>query len=190
MIYSLHASRGPTLIFNGLEDETVRIPKNASSFFEDLQRRTARRAGRSDGIFDVGFAPGVGHRPFFVTQPVAAWLERQLDFPNWREADLETMPVTHISEWARMEHVELDPLYASEHREGGTRALGIGVPGLGRDTLSVFSEEEWRRQKPLLVHERWRELAHRQVGGGQIPFRYSTRSFFSCGLKPNFIRAS
>jgi dienelactone hydrolase len=163
-IYALHASRGPTLIFNGLEDDTVRIPKNAPSFFEDLRNRTVRSVGRSDNVFDVGFVPGVGHRPFFVTPPVAAWLERQLDFPNWREADIETMPVTHISDWARNQHVELDPLYASEHREGGTRALGSGVPSLSRDDLSVFTEDEWRREKRLLVHERWRELAKAQIG--------------------------
>ena len=159
VIYSLHASRGSTLIFNGLEDDTVRIPKNARSFFEDIRLRTTRLAGRSNNIFDVGFVPGVGHRPFFVTQPVAAWLERQLDFPNWREPDIETMPVTHISEWARAEHVEMDPLYATEHREGGTRALGTGLPGLSRDDLSVFNEEEWQRTKTLLIYERWRELA-------------------------------
>jgi dienelactone hydrolase len=164
VIYSLHASRGHTLIFNGLEDDTVRIPKNASSFFEDLRLRTARLAGRSDNIFDVGFTPGVGHRPFFVTSPVAAWLERQLDFPRWSAADIERMPVTHISEWARTQQVEMDPLYASEHREGGTRALGTGVPGLSRDDLSVFNEDAWRQQKPLLVHEHWRQLARARIG--------------------------
>ena len=163
VIYSLHASRGPTLIFNGLEDDTVRIPKNAPSFFEDLRLRTARLAGRSDNIFDVGFVPGVGHRPFFVTPPVAAWLERQLDFPRWSAADIERMPVTHISEWARTQQVEMDPLYASEHREGGTRALGTGVPGLSRDDLSVFNEDAWRQQKPLLVHEHWRQLAKARI---------------------------
>jgi dienelactone hydrolase len=164
VIYRLHASRGPTLVFNGLEDDTVRIPKNALEFFEDLRLRTGRLAGRSDTVFDVGFVPGAGHRPFFVTPPVAGWLERQLDFPNWQGAEIVTMPTTHVSEWARTERVEMDPLYATEHREGGTRAVGTGVPGLGRDDLSVFSPEEWRRQQSLLVHERWRELARAQLG--------------------------
>jgi dienelactone hydrolase len=164
VIYRLHAARGSTLIFNGLEDDTVRIPKDAPIFFENLKERTARLAGRSNRMFDVGFVPGVGHRPFFVTEPVAAWLERQLDFPNWSEAGIEAMPVTHISEWARREHVEMDPLYATEHREGGTRALGTGVPGLNRGDLSVFSDDEWQAQRLLLVHKRWRELAKAQIG--------------------------
>jgi dienelactone hydrolase len=163
VIYGLHALRGPTLIFNGLEDTTVAIPKNAPEFFEDLRVRTSQWATRSDGIFDVGFVPGVGHRPHFVTQPVAAWLERQLDFPNWSDKDIATMPTTHISEWARTGHVDMDPLYATEHREGGTRALGTGVPGLSRTDLSVFSEAEWQRARPSLVHERWRELAKAQL---------------------------
>jgi dienelactone hydrolase len=163
VIYGLHAFRGPTLIFNGLEDTTVAIPKNAPAFFENLQMRTSRWAKRSNGIFDVGFVPGVGHRPHFVTRPVAAWLERQLDFPNWSDGDIKALQTTHISEWARKEHVEMDPLYATEHREGGTRALGTGVPGLTRADLSVFSEDEWRQNAPLLVHERWRELAKAQL---------------------------
>ena len=115
-------------------------------------------------VFEVGFVTRRGHRPHFVTQPVAAWLERQVDFPNWREADIGKLPATHISAWAQTEHVEMDPLYATEHREGGTRALGTGVPGLGRDDLSVFSEEEWRRQKPVFFHQRWRELAKARIG--------------------------
>ncbi len=164
VIYRLHAARGSTLIFNGFEDDTVRIPKDAPIFFDNLKERTARLAARPGRMFDVGFLPGVGHRPFFVTEPVAAWLERELDFPNWTEAGIKAMPVTHISEWARREQVEMDPLYATEHREGGTRALGTGVPGLNRDDLSVFSEDEWQAQKLLLVHKRWRELAKAQIG--------------------------
>jgi hypothetical protein len=54
-------------------------------------------------------------------------------------------------------------LYATEHREGGTRALGTGVPGLTRRDLSVFSEDAWQAQTRLLVHERWRELARAHI---------------------------
>jgi hypothetical protein len=117
----------------------------------------------SDNVFDIGFEPGAAHRPYFVTPPVAAWLERHLDFPNWRQSEIEKMPVTHISDWARAQQVEMDPLYASEHREGGTRALGTGIPGLNRDDLSVLSEREWQMQKALFVHERWRELAKAEI---------------------------
>ncbi len=162
-IYALHASRGPTLVFNGLEDTVVRIPAHREPFFEDLQRRTAQLRGGSRGIFETGFAPGVSHRPFFVTRPVALWLERQFDFPNWTEADINTMPETHVSEWAKAHGVEMDPGYSSEDREGGTRALGTGVPGLSRKDLSVFTAEESERQKDRMIYESWLKSAKAEL---------------------------
>lgn len=163
VIYALHASRGPALVFNGLEDVTVQIPRHHEPHFSALQQRVAELKGSNDGIFETGFVPGTGHRPFFVTRPVAAWLDRQLDFPNWSEDTIRRMKETHISEWARSHGVELDPLYASEHREGGTRALGTGVPGLSRTDLSVLSPEEWARQNRRLIYEAWLEAAKARI---------------------------
>jgi len=37
MIYALHASRGPTLIYNGLADSVVSIDKHGKPFFTDLR---------------------------------------------------------------------------------------------------------------------------------------------------------
>jgi len=158
-LYALHASRGSTLIYNGLEDTTVAIPTHPPTFFEDLRRRTVQLRGSDHGLFETGFEPAAGHRPWFVTRPVALWLERQLDFPNWTAADIERMPVTHISQWAERNSVALDRLYATEHREGGARALGENVPVPSRKDLSVFSPEEWEKEKPRLIYESWLERA-------------------------------
>jgi hypothetical protein len=155
VIYALHASRGSTLVFNGLEDTTVRIPKNAAEFFDNLRGRVARLRGSDDRLFETGFVPGVGHRPFFVTRAVALWLERILDLPAWSETAIREMPETHVSEWARREGVELDPLYASEHREGGTQALGSGVPGLRREQLNALDSRQWEREKERMIYEAW-----------------------------------
>jgi len=163
VLYALHASRGPTLIFNGTEDNVVAIPTHLEPFFEELRQRVARLRGTAEGIFETGWEPGASHRPFFVTRPVALWLERQLDFPNWREADIRAMQETHIGPWAKSNGTPLDPLYASEHREGGTRALGTDVPGLSRDTLSVFTAERWQREKDRLIHEKWLEEAKKRI---------------------------
>lgn len=165
VIYALHAARGATLVYNGLEDDTVRIPPNAAEFFGDLQRRVAALRGSSRDVFETGFVPGVGHRPFFVTRPVALWLERQLDFPAWTEADIRSMPETHIGAWAKANGVEMDRLYATEHRAGGTPALGTGVPALSREMLSVFSAEEWERRKDRLIHEEWLKRARALANG-------------------------
>ena len=163
VLYALHASRGPTLVYNGLEDTTVAIPRFGATGFADLQERVARLRGTGAGVFETGFVPGAGHRPYFVTRPVARWLERQLDFPGWTPGAIEALPETHIGDWARANSVDMDPLYSDERRERGTRALGAGVPAIARDDLSVLSPSEWARQKSRFVHESWLAEARRRV---------------------------
>lgn len=169
VIYSLHASRGPTLVYNGTEDTTVAIPKFGESYFRELQDLVAKRRGKRQGVFDAMFHPGTGHRPYFVTRPVALWLERHLDFPNWTTAEIEAMPVTHIGEWARANSVEMDSLYAAEHREGGTPALGAGVPGIPRSALHVLGDKEWEAQRDLFIHESWRRRAKEEIAKQAAP---------------------
>jgi dienelactone hydrolase len=158
-IYALHADRGPALIYNGLADTVVAIPTHGQPFFQDLQRRTARLHGDDADVFDYRLIPDISHRPFFVTREVATWLEQRLDFPNWTEAEIPNMPTTHISRWAAASGVSLDRGYASEDREGGTPALGEGVPGLTRSELSVFTQQQWEHAKPQLLYESWVEKA-------------------------------
>jgi dienelactone hydrolase len=155
VIYALHADRGPTLIYNGLEDDVVAIPTHSQAFFEDLRMRTARLRGSPRGLFETGFLERASHRPHFVTRPVALWLEEKLDLPNRTKAEIQSMPETHISAWARENGAELEPFYSSELREGGVRALGAGVPVLSRQRLSVFTEPEWNAQTESLVFENW-----------------------------------
>jgi hypothetical protein len=83
------------------------------------------------------------------------WLQQRLDFPNWTEAKIQSMPETHISAWAHQNGVELESYYSSELREGGVRALGEGVPALSRRQLSVFTDREWNAQKESLIFENW-----------------------------------
>jgi dienelactone hydrolase len=154
-IYALHAARGPTLIYNGLADTVVAIPPNAEAFFGDLRARVAALRGSSAGVFETGFVPAASHRPYWLTRPVAAWLERQLDFPGWTEATIAALPETTIGPWAEARGVPLDRLYATEEREGGTPALGSDVPGLGRTELSVFTPKQWEQFKDKLIYESW-----------------------------------
>ena len=163
MIYALHARRGPTLAYNGLEDTTVAIPRHGEAHFRVVQARAAALHGRERGVFEAEFVPGTGHRPYFVTKPVARWLERQLDFTAWSEAGIDAMPETHIAEWAKAGGVALDPLYATEHREGGTRALGRDVPALTREQLSVLPAAEWERRKDEFIHEAWLRETQRAI---------------------------
>jgi hypothetical protein len=59
--------------------------------------------------------------------------------------------------------VEIDRLYASEDREGGTPALGENVPALSRELLSVFGQEQWEKEKDQLVYENWVKAAREKL---------------------------
>jgi hypothetical protein len=152
----MHAARGPTFIFNGREDTVVNMPKTQERFFDDLRERVVKLRGGSDaGVFDYHLVDGASHRPFFVTRPVALWLEKHLDFPNWSEDQIKAFPETRISDWAAKHSIQMDKLYATEQREGGTPALLDDVPGYKREDLAVFSEDEWRQRKETMILESW-----------------------------------
>ncbi len=155
VIYALHAARGPTLIWNGLADTVVNMNNTPEPFFEDLRRRAVKLRGNEEGVFETGFVPAASHRPYFLTRPAWLWLEKHLDFPNWTEAAILSMPETHVSQWAQVHGVFMDKLYATEEREGGVRAPGAGVPGYAREDLSVFTEKDWEARKKKFVFETW-----------------------------------
>jgi len=159
MLYALHAERGATLVWNGRLDDVAKIPAAPEKFFGDLQARVTALRGRRDGIFEFGLTDGGSHRPYFLTKPVAIWLERQLDFPNWTEAQVRALPETHISEWSKKTGVPIDNLYATEDREGGAMAIGEGVHGIEREQLSVFTPAEWEKEKRALMFDTWAERA-------------------------------
>jgi hypothetical protein len=159
VIYTLHASRGPTLIYNGLEDSVVAMDRHGRAFFAELRERTVQLHGGDDGVFDTGFVEGASHRPYFITRPVALWLEKHMDLPNWTPESLAEMPITHISKWAQKHNIPMDRLYATEDREGGTPALGDKIPGFQREDLSVFTPEQWLSHKEELIFETWVDAA-------------------------------
>ena len=160
-LYAMHAARGPLLIYNGLADSVVNIPKTGEPFFQDLQRRTRALAPSGASVFETGFEAGISHRPFFVTRPVAQWLEKQLDFPGWTEEQIRAMPVTLISEWSKRNNVEMDPLYAVPDREGGAPALGRNVPGIPREQLHVIPAGQWETERRRMTIDQWEAAARR-----------------------------
>lgn len=64
--------------------------------------------------------------------------------------------VLDVRQCLRSFGVFIDKGYASEDHEGGIRALGEGVPDFTREELSVFSEEEWQKEKTRLIQKSWR----------------------------------
>jgi dienelactone hydrolase len=163
VLYNLQAAHAATLVFNGDADSVVSIPNMGAGFFEDLRKRTIALHGGEQNVFEFGFEPGGGHRPYFITRPVAQWLERHLDFPNWTPESIARMPETHIAAWAQPQNVFIDKLYATELREGGTRALGTGVPAITHDLLNALPVERWQREKDKYVYETWVKEAKARV---------------------------
>lgn len=163
VLYSLHAARGATFVFNGLQDTVVAIPNGGRQFFDDLRKRTVALRGSDRNVFDFDFEPTGSHRPYFLTRPVALWLERRLDFPNWSEESIREMPETHIAEWVQPQDVLLDRLYATEEREGGTRALGRGIRGIPRAQLDALPLDKWQARKDRYVYETWLEEARKRL---------------------------
>lgn len=168
-LYAMHAARGPTLIFNGTADSVVNMPKTGEPFMADLRQRVVAKWGKADGVFDFAFVPDVSHRPFFVTKPVAQWLHRQLNFPNWTEAKIAVLPETRIGDWAAANNVPMDRLYATEEREGGTRALGQDFPGFKREDLNVLSAAEWEARRNEFVLEAWEKAARAAGAPNRTP---------------------
>jgi dienelactone hydrolase len=156
VLYHLSALRGGTFVFNGTADGVVTSePEGPQAFFEGLRKRTIALHGSDKNVFEFGFEPGAGHRPYFVTRPAAQWLESQLHFPNWTAAGVAKMPETHIGEWAHNENVYIEAAYATEVREAGVRALGTGIPGIPREQLNAVPLDRWERDKDQFIYETW-----------------------------------
>jgi len=162
VIYALQAARGPAQIFNGLGDTSMVVPGHGVDFFQDLQTRTAKMHGSLTNVFEFGFAPtNCGHRPYWLTRPVVLWLNRQIHFPNWTDATIQSLPETTISDWAQKYGVPIEKTYATPLREGGTPALGDFVPGYAHDDLNVFTSDEWAAQKTNYVLSAWVQVAEK-----------------------------
>lgn len=153
-VYALQADRGPTLLWNGRQDHVTHQEETPDSFYADMRRRTIALRGSDENVFTWGWNDAGGHRPYWLTKPVALWLERELAFPRWTEAGIAAMPEIKIGDWARRVPVG-DPSAASEARPDGTVALADDIPGYAREELSVFTPEQWPAIEGPYVMESW-----------------------------------
>jgi len=166
VLYALMAKRGPTLVWNGTADKTVDIPNHDQAWFEDLRKRTVAELGNSKDVFEFGFTPDGGHRPYFVTKPVALWLEQQLRLPNWTKKQIEAMPETHMLDWAGKNGLTTQTSLKNEANEGGTMALGNDIPAVPRADLHAIPEAVWDAERENFVYETWVDRAKSAVTSG------------------------
>lgn len=166
VLFALNAKRGPTLIWNGATDDVVDIVHHGQDFFADLRKRTIAELGSSKGVFDFGFTPNGGHRPYFLTRPVALWLEDQLKFPDWTKKDIQALPEIREGDWAKANNISGPGGAPNEHNEGGTMALGKDIPAVSRDDLHAIPEAVWDSERWDFVYETWVERAQAAVRSG------------------------
>ena len=158
-LFALNAKRGPTLIWNGTADSSVDIVHHEQDFFDKLHADTVARLGSSKEVFEFGFTPDGGHRAYFLTRPVALWLNDKLKFPAWTKKQIETMPETHVSDWMMKNHLRTATDAAYEKGEGGLMALGDNIPAVPRDDLHAVPDAVWASDQDYYIYETWVDRA-------------------------------
>jgi dienelactone hydrolase len=143
-IYALNAKRGFTLVYNGTADKVVDIPNHGEEFFAKMHEQTVAMLGNKKDAFEYEFLPGGGHQPYFLTKPVALWLNEKLKFPNWTKKQIVAMAETQMPD--------------------GTMALGTDIPAVPREDLRAIPDVIWNAQEDNFVYEAWRDRAKAALG--------------------------
>jgi dienelactone hydrolase len=155
VLYTLNARRGNTFILNGTADTVVDIPHHEQDFFDALRQRTIALNGSAAGVFETAFDPGASHRPNWMTRPVVEWLGRNLNFPNWPQARIATLPIETMRAWAERVGYPLGKSSGREDRDAGLAAIAANVPLLSVDQLSIFTQAEWEKRKREFIYAAW-----------------------------------
>ncbi len=159
VLFTLSARRGSTFIINGTNDTVVAIPTHGPDFFADMRKRVIALNGSDRGVFTTYFDPGASHRPSWVTPRAAEWLGSQLQFPNWPQAKIASLPTISIRDWAASVGLPLTGSYAREDRDAGIVAIAADVPLLTVKDTDVMSRPTWNLLKNDLVYASWVERA-------------------------------
>jgi dienelactone hydrolase len=149
-IYALQATHGPTLIYNGSADKVVDIPNHGEEFFTNMRKQTVALLGNKKDVFDYAFLPAGGHQPYFLTKPVALWLNEKLKFPNWTKKQLQATPETKMP-------------------DGELMILGADIPAVSRTDLRAVPDVVWDAEQDNYVYESWRDRALKEEGHSGLP---------------------
>jgi dienelactone hydrolase len=155
VLYTLNQRRGSTLVVNGTADPVIVSSQSDEAFFSKLRERTAQLTGTHDHIFETYWFPGAGHRPNFVTRPVALWLHAQLHFPNWTPDSINALSEVKVSEWAAATGAHVGQRFQTELSEYGLHALDATIPNVPRDQLQAVPDADWQKEKDDFIWESW-----------------------------------
>ena len=157
VIYALNAARGPMFVVNGSQDTVMDLPHRGPEWFAQMRAKALALGGPAKTMFTTHVDEGMSHRTAWVERPAVEWLNEQIHFANWTAKDIQSMPVTHVSQWVTENYADISQGSIREDLEGGLMALGTGYPGLQRDQLMVMPGSDWEATKGRLTYEAWAE---------------------------------
>jgi hypothetical protein len=155
ILYALNAARGPLYVMNGSGDTVMDMAHHTPEWFAAVRARSVALRGSERNMFTTVLYPGISHRTSWVNKDGVAWLHQQLRFAMWTKKDILRSPVTHVSEWAKANQVDIAKNFMREDREGGLEAVGTGFPGIKRQDLMVLPDADWLAMKDRLTYEAW-----------------------------------
>jgi dienelactone hydrolase len=155
ILYALRARSGPTLVLNGTQDSLITKFNEQEPFFDTLRAHIAAVQGSRTNLPETLWFANAGHRPSWMTRPAAIWLNYQLHFPNWTDAQIESFPTIRAADWVAKTHVRISHGYQVEQKEGGVLAIDLNLPGLTREQLTAVPEALWQKDPKPYTLEGW-----------------------------------
>ena len=113
-------------------------------------------------VIEARFVPGADHRPFFLTAPSVAWLQKTL----MRTEERQPIPdrTVGFGQWVESFDQKIELLYDTEARERGHKAVDIGAVYVDPTVLACFPN---KRNPPNEYTMRgWVEAQLRKHGPG------------------------
>jgi dienelactone hydrolase len=154
-VYKYLGETTNTLVMNGAADGLITKFNEQQPWFDDLRHHINAPPDDSLRVPEVIFYPNVGHRPSFVNRDAALWLNHQLHFPNWTDAQINAFPTITAHDWSTANHVPINKSYDTETSEGGVPALDLHLPGIPRAQLQAIPEAEWQQHRDQYTFESW-----------------------------------
>jgi hypothetical protein len=160
---ALVAPHAATLHINGDSDSIIDSAEEGKAV---VRRVRAAVAGAKqiladagiDGTIETYFVRDGGHRPYFITRPVAEWLQRYLQTPEERRPIPDK--TVKLGDWVAARGLKLEKLYDTERRQRGTNAIDIGA--VYRDPAELACFPGQTSAGPAYTWAGWREMRVKQ----------------------------
>jgi len=161
LLYQHISETTNTLIMNGTADGLITKFNEQQPWFDDLRARIAIPQLPNQHLPETIFYKDVGHRPSFVNRDAALWLNHQLHFPNWTDAQINAFPTITAHAWSARNNIPINKGYDTPTSEGGVEAIDLNLPGPTRAQLQAIPDATWQQHRDLYTWDAW--LTHAEA---------------------------